>query len=219
MAAKLRSSQRRSARFNSGFAYGQRGFSMVQLIFVVAIVLVMSAIALPNFLNSSRPFRMRNDANAIADLVTMARMRAATQFAQVQLMCDLTSSPGTCRLRSLQYPPSSNTWVDEPQKIYLSQGVRFGIPSTITTYLPNQTTAAYQGDSAQYTPLNVTDTTTPVIIFNSRGLPIDINGKLNPDYALYLVDQTGHYLAVSVNLTGRPAIYQFSNGVFSVLPE
>lgn len=192
----------------------------MQLIFVVAIVMILTVIAVPSFLNSSRPMRIRNDANALANLVVMARMRAATEFSRVQVYCTLapTSGPGFCRLRSTAFPNTAN-WVTEPQVVYLSPGVSFGIPSSITTALPNQSsTGAYQGDQAQNTP---SATNTPVIIFNSRGLPVDaLNGTaLTADYALYLHDQTGTYYAVAVNMTGRPDLYSFASGAFSLLRE
>ena len=216
----LRSSAQRSQNVRCESVRTQRGFSMIQLVFVLAIVMILSAIALPSFLNITRPLRLRNDANALADLVTMARMRAATQFTQVEIYCTPLASPGTCRLRSLQYGAAPTAWVDEQQNVSLSAGVSFGIPATITTYLPNQSSGTvFQGDSQQYTPLSAANTLNPVVIFNTRGLPIDITGKLNPDYALYLKDQTGRYIAVSINLTGRPSIYTFDNGAFTLMPE
>jgi len=196
-----------------------RGFSLMQLVVVVAIFIVVAGIAAPHFLSSAQPVRIRNDANALANLVMMARMRASTEFAHVEVVCTTNTTPATCVLESSQFPNyTSYTAGSEPQKIYLSSGVSFGIPSTITGYLPNQSTAAYQGDQTENTP---TVTTTPSIPFNSRGLPVDpTNGTaLQPDYALYLTDVTGHYYALSVNMAGRPDIYQFANGAFILLQE
>lgn len=201
-------------------ARNERGFTFVQLLFVVAIVLILSALALPSFLNSSRPMRMRNDANALADLIVMARMRAATEFSRTQVYCTPSpaSGPAFCQLKSLAYP-GTGSYTAETQTVYLSPGVSFGIPSTITTSVPNQTSGAYQGDAQQYTPIAASNTAHPVIVFNSRGLPIDPNGGtiVTGDYALYLKDTAGSYYAVSVNLTGRPALYSFANGAFSCL--
>jgi Tfp pilus assembly protein FimT len=187
--------------------------------------MILAIMAVPSFLNSSRPMRIRNDANALANLIVMTRMRAATEFARTQVYCtpSPTSGPALCQMRSMQFTttPATGTWVYEPQKVYLSPGVSFGYPSTITTYLPNQTSGAFQGDAAQYTPIAATNTTNPVINFNSRGLPIDPNGgsTLTADYALYLKDPAGNYYAVGVNLTGRPDVYSFAGSAFSVLRE
>jgi prepilin-type N-terminal cleavage/methylation domain-containing protein len=198
----------------------QRGFSLLQLLFVVAIVGIISAIALPSFVNTSRPYRLRNDAHALASLITMARMRASVEFAHVEVSCTTNTTPATCILESSQFPNATSFVVgSEPQKIYLSSGVSFGIPTTITTPVRNQG-VAYQGDLPQNTP---TTTNTPVIVFNSRGLPVDALTGLIPtsDYVLYLKDTTGNYYAVSVNQTGHPSLYQWNsaNLAFIPLPE
>lgn len=223
-AIRTRTKAKPTPSFAGERARNARGFTMIQLLIVVAVVVVLAAMAIPSFLNSSRPMRIRNDANALANLIVMARMRAATEFSRTEIYCTPTptSGPALCQMKSLQFTttPSTGTWNSEPQTVYLSPGVSFGAPSSITTYLPNQGTA-YQGDAAQYTPLAAANTSNPVIIFNSRGLPIDPNGgsTLTADYALYLKDQTGSYYAISVNLTGRPDLYSFANGVFTLLQE
>lgn len=198
-------------------ARNARGFSLIQLLVVVAIFILVAAIALPSFLSSSRPMRLRNDAHALANLITMARMRASTEFAHVEVSCTTNVTPAYCVLESSQFPnPTSFVAGSEPQQIYLSTGVSFGIPPTINTNVTNQS-VAYQGDAAENTP---TVTTNPVIPFNSRGLPVDAatGGTPTGDYALYLVDQTGNYYAVSVNQTGHPSLYRWNSGGLAFTP-
>ena len=183
---------------------GRAGFSLLELLTVIAVISVTAAIAVPSFLSSSRPMRLRNDAHALANLITMARMRASTEFAHVEVACTTNVTPAYCILESSQFPnPTSFIVGSEQQKIYLSTGVSFAIPPAINTNVSNQT-VAYQGDAAQNTP---TVTTNPVIPFNSRGLPVDAatGGISTADYALYLTDTAGNYYAVTVNQTGHPA--------------
>jgi len=197
-------------RFNCGSLRRQCGFSLVELMVVVAIVILVAGIAVPALLNSSRPMRLRNDAQALASLITMARMRASTEFAHVEVACTTNVTPAYCILESSPFPnPSSFTVGSELQKVYLSTGVSFGIPPVINTTVTNQS-VAYQGDAAQNTP---TVTTNPVIPFNSRGLPVDALTGSTPtwDYAFYLKDTTGNYYAVSVNQTGHPSLYQWNS--------
>jgi type II secretory pathway pseudopilin PulG len=196
------------------------------MLVVVSVVCVVAGIAVPSFLNSTRPMRLRNDAHALANMITMARMRAATEFAHVEVYCTPSpaSGPGYCQLKSLAFGVTNApaNWVNEPQTIYLSQGVSFGIPPSISTPVMNQPTgscplgsaSAYQGDAQQYTPCATTSTNNPVIVFNSRGIPVDPTGTTGTngsvatsDYALYLKDASNNYYAVSVNQTGHPTLY------------
>ncbi len=198
---------------------------MIQLLVVVAIVIVVAGIAVPSFLNSARPMRLRNDAHALANLITMGRMRASTEFAHVRLYCTPapTSGQGFCQLQSLSFAASNTactgsttpTWTNELQSVYLSQGVSFGIPPTINGAVLNQTSGAYQGDVQQYTAGGASsNTTNPVIVFNSRGLPVDPTNVactggtvITPDYVLYLKDPSNNYYALSVNQTGHSTLY------------
>lgn len=208
MKARLRSSTRRPARFDRDSIRRQGGFTLIQMLVVVAIFVIVAGMAVPSFMHSAQPMRLRNDAHALANLISMARMRATTEFAHVEVLCTTNVTPAYCVLESSQYP-NPNTFVvnSELQKIYLSQGVTFGIPSTINTNVLNQS-AAYQGDSAEGV------TTTPSIPFNSRGLPVDYATGTTAgqgDYAFYLKDPTNNYYAVSVNATGHPTLYQWNS--------
>jgi type II secretory pathway pseudopilin PulG len=205
-------------------ARNMRGFSLLQMVFVAAISVILAAIAVPSFLNNTRPYQIINDANSLASLVTTARMRATTEFAHTQLYCTLspTSGPPSCQLKSMVF--GTATFLPDPAvsptTVYLSPGVAFGIPTSITKPVQNQTSGAYQGDQAENTP---STTANPVIVFNSRGLPVDAATGMNPtaDYALYLTDAVGKYYAVTVNQTGHPAIYQWdpAQKAFILSPE
>jgi len=240
MRARLRTSTRRPAGFDCNSVRSQRGFSLIQMLVVISIMIVVAGIAVPSFLNASRPNRLRNDAHSLANLITMARMRASTEFAHVRVYCTPSpaSGPAYCQLQSMAfnppsgctttYPAANSCWTPDPappavpQMVYLSQGVSFGIPTTITTAVLNQPTgscplgssSAYQGDAQQYIPCASASTNNPLIVFSSRGLPVDPTGSSGtngtvptPDYALYLKDVSGNYYAVSVNQTGHPSLY------------
>src|ERR1017187_4031917 len=104
-------------------AHDERGFSLMQLMVVAAIFIVVAGIAAPHFLSSSQPIRIRNDANALANLVMMARMRASTEFSHVEVLCTTNTTPATCVLESSQFPNyTSFTANSELQKISLSSG-------------------------------------------------------------------------------------------------
>lgn len=54
----------------------QRGFSLVELVVVLAILLVVSAVAIPNIVSAMRGVRLRGTASDYSGLLQQARMRA-----------------------------------------------------------------------------------------------------------------------------------------------
>ncbi|HET9408347.1 MAG TPA: GspH/FimT family pseudopilin [Candidatus Sulfotelmatobacter sp.] len=52
------------------------GFSLIELVIVVAIVLIVTAIAVPNFTTAYNNIRLRSAANDLAGLIQQARMRS-----------------------------------------------------------------------------------------------------------------------------------------------
>jgi Tfp pilus assembly protein FimT len=182
----------------------------------VVVLLVLMAMAVPSLMNATHPMRLRNDASSIANLLSLARMRASAEFSRIKVVCNTapTSGPASCQMQSLPYPGTGSYTVDSQKlQVTLSAGVSFGIPPSITT-LPLTQTVAVQGDAVQGV------TTNPLVLYNSRGIPLD-PVALQPagDFAFYLRDTTGKYMAIAVDLTGRPTIYTFTNGVFTPLPN
>jgi prepilin-type N-terminal cleavage/methylation domain-containing protein len=57
-------------------AAGERGFSLVELLVVLAIILVVSAVAVPNIVTAMRGVRLRGTASDYSGVLQQARMRA-----------------------------------------------------------------------------------------------------------------------------------------------
>ena len=55
---------------------GVRGFSLIELMIVVAITLIVAAVAVPNVLNGMRMLRLRSSATSIAGLIQQTRQRS-----------------------------------------------------------------------------------------------------------------------------------------------
>jgi prepilin-type N-terminal cleavage/methylation domain-containing protein len=180
-----------------------RGFTLIELLVVIGIIMVMIAIALPGYNTIVHSYRIRNDANNVMGILTVARMRAAADFARAKVSCDTTSNACTLTTRTSTagaWPTTPN----EPQKVYLSSAVAFSIPAGAPG-AGNQS-AASQGRSGQANPY--------FIEFNSRGLPIeDTLGSSVSDYAFYLTDpQYKLSMAVSVDIGGTVTVYSLQNG-------
>ncbi|MCI0747882.1 MAG: GspH/FimT family pseudopilin [Verrucomicrobia subdivision 3 bacterium] len=79
---------------------GQCGFSLIELMVVVIVVLVITAIALPNFMRGLREYRLNNAGTEVANLIQQ------TRYTAVRLNRDITvraTCPGVVPVRA---------WVD-----------------------------------------------------------------------------------------------------------
>ena len=107
----------------------EHGFSVVELVISVLILLILSAIALPSLAETLRSYRLAGDARALASQLSLAKMRAAAEFSQSQLSFNFAN--GTYQLQV--FDKGANAFVTEGGAVqYLSSGVTFGF-GAITT--------------------------------------------------------------------------------------
>jgi Tfp pilus assembly protein FimT len=172
------------------------GFSLIEVTMACICVLVLAAIAIPSVNSIVKNYRTSGDARIIATALGVARLRGANDFTQARLNFDLTN--GTFKREV--YNKTSSSWVAEGGTQYLAGGNAFGYGS-ISTAAGSQTTIAQ--------PPAVSSQN--VIIFNSRGVPVDSSGNATGSYAVYLNDGAGRYYAVSVYSTGKMSRWRWDS--------
>ena len=112
-----------------------KGFSLIELLIVVAIILIIAAIAIPSFLHS----RMAaNESVAAASIRTLntAQLSYNSAFPTVGFAALLSNLAGSCTGATL--PTSTNACLIDSQ---LASGIRSGYSFTLTnvTGSPNST--------------------------------------------------------------------------------
>ena len=177
-------------------ASGSRGFSLVEILFVVALIGIVSAIAVPMMGNSLKYFRLSGDARSVSNGIALAKMRAASIYSRTRVYFDLSSKSYRLDI----FDTTTSTWTTESGATYLSQGVNFGY-GAVGTAPPNTQGTIGQSPKCK-TNAGVDIANTACIMFNSRGLPIDSTGSLPAEvYGMYVTDSTAVF-GVTVSSTG-----------------
>ncbi len=195
------------------------GFSLIELIVVIAIIMVVSAMAVPQVLTQINIYGLRSAASAVVGVMQNARMQAVkdNRFYTVRGI----SAPAT-----LSQANTPGVYVDSiggggfgsGDGVYEDGETATALPNNITFDLagahPAFNNAAVGGNFA---PLPVT----AIPSFNSRGLPCvslgaacqGVAGGGTAQFA-YFLRQTGasgvHWAAITVNGAGRMRVWTWT---------
>jgi len=187
------SARRRSLRASNGV-------TLLELLFVCAVLAIVMAIAVPMSGNALGFFRLSGDARSTSNSISLAKMRAASVFSRVRLFVDLSSN--SYHLET--WNKATSTWDAEGGTNRLSSRVSFGYGS-VSAAPPN--TQATIGQAPFCKDKDGNDIGgTACVIFNTRGVPIDATGAPTMD-AVYLTDGTAVY-GVTVSATGMVRMWR-----------
>jgi len=178
----------------------RRGFTLVELLVVVALAGVLAALAAPAMSSATRGYRLAGDARTLAHTVSLAKMRAAAAFTRVRLRADTGA-----RTFSVE-EWNGSAWVVHGGSQGLSQGIAFGFGGLVSAPPNTQTTIALSSacldDAVPPAPI----AGTACIVYNSRGVPINSSGAPAGGNGLYLTDGVAVY-ATMVAATGLSTLW------------
>jgi Tfp pilus assembly protein FimT len=169
---------------------------------VMATVSAMAAVSVPLLQRTLRTYRLAGDARGISQTLTLAKMRAASNFTLEAI--DWDSSTRSFSVKSFhkdltlggyngQFAADSTI-----PNVNLSSGISLGTPP--------------EGDS----PTTVGAANTSRVVFNSRGLPVDTT-SFNPVTAgqAFYFNNGMDYYAVSIAVSGRIQIWKYNDSAWA----
>jgi Tfp pilus assembly protein FimT len=172
------------------------GFSALELLIVVAIVIIVAGIGIPKLMSMVQNLRTAGDARDLNGTILMAKMRAASNYAQARVHVDLNTQTFWVEVE----PSGATSWTTEGGTQLLSTGVTFGFGSLSTPPSNTQTTLAQA-------PACPGISNTACIVFNSRGIPVDSTNTPTANDALYVTDGRS-VTGVTVLATGLTQIWR-----------
>jgi type II secretory pathway pseudopilin PulG len=180
-------------------ASDSRGFSLVDLLAVVALIATISAVAIPMTGTALSGQRFKGDAQALNTLVGLAKMRASGGFTRARVRANLEAQSVVLE----RWDKSANAWMAEGGTERFFRGVQFGF-GTLGTPPPNTQAAIELSPACRVgvAPGSATIGNTACIVFNSRGMPVDGDGHAYGGHAIYITDRVGVY-ATTVTATPR----------------
>jgi prepilin-type N-terminal cleavage/methylation domain-containing protein len=171
----------------------QRGFTMVEMVIVLSVVLILSTLGTFVLTVFLRSYRASADARQLQSLVSLARMRACSAFTRTRLNVNQTA-----RSYGIQvFNKTTGNYDDEGGTYFLSPGVSLGYGSIGTP----------AGEQSA-----IGEPPTTGIQFNSRGIPVqDTTWSPTGDYAVYVTNSANDlFYAVTVSRTGLPTLWQYN---------
>jgi prepilin-type N-terminal cleavage/methylation domain-containing protein len=172
------------------------GFTAIELLVVLTILVTMSAIAVPISSQTLAYFRVSGDARGVSNATAVAKMRAAADFTKARVYIDLAAKSHHIETWQKTGAPG---WVAEGGSKVISSSVSFGF-SGVPAAPPNtQAVIAQPGPCLNNAGAAIANTA--CIIFNSRGVPVDTTGAPTNAYGAYITDGSAVY-GVTISATG-----------------
>ncbi|MCE0496490.1 MAG: prepilin-type N-terminal cleavage/methylation domain-containing protein [Methylacidiphilales bacterium] len=165
-----------------------RGFTLIEMLIVIAIIAVLMSLGLPALLNSSRSSGLTDAGNELDNIAMLARQNAVSNNVQTALVLvtnDPYNSAMSGRAVSVWQMGSNQTWTQTSRWMFL--------PNTTTAY--DDPTASNKGFS---TP------TTFSVTLDGNTLPAS-------DFSAFIFDPEGNMEGPSATTRDVPIVYSSPN--------
>jgi prepilin-type N-terminal cleavage/methylation domain-containing protein len=188
----------------------RRGFSLLELIIVVAIAIILTAIAVPVFTRTAAVYQLNSSGTAVASMLEMARLRAVKSNQPYYAIYNNGGCQNNvvCAVPATEYSPTGSTNTSADPTVMISGSVVFqDITQVANAPHHHQLDNYLGGNSVVIEPPGT-------IGFNARGLPcvanatspficqLDPNGV--PAFEWFMQSTTTQdWVAITVSPAGR----------------
>jgi Tfp pilus assembly protein FimT len=188
-----------------------RGFTLVELMVVVMLVIAIAAISVPKLIQFWQDWQLRSAAAEVADLTQQARMNAARTNATDPIRFQMSGG-----LQQVYIDLNNNSaldanepYIDLPQSVTGASGAPTGGGGQPSAY-------TLVGDSSSGTPFDNSN----VIAYSPRGLPCNYSSSVCATpaasyFVFYFKDsRTNDWAAVLVTKSGRSKVLIWNGGAW-----
>jgi prepilin-type N-terminal cleavage/methylation domain-containing protein len=167
------------------------GFALIELVAAVSIVVVLSAAAIPQLLNTIYLWRVRGAADGLSGLIQQARFTAEKENATIPVYAGTVETNATGAFIGI----NGSTWqAGDPDVPYPS-----GVTNAAASSAPSALNPGFTPEAAG-----------TIFYFNPRGLPVVSSGVtyvLASGFVFYIADAHNDWVAVSVSAAGRSRVW------------
>jgi Tfp pilus assembly protein FimT len=170
-------------------ASDSKGFSLVELSIMVAMIAVLAAFSIPMLNSSLRDMKVISDTQSIATTLTYAKLQAMAQMTSWRLSFDVANNQWQLE----RFDREDGVFVMEQSVNTLSDGVSNSGIAFVS-----------ESDAA---PTGFPTASSDAITFSSRGIPIQAEGP-----GIVYISSNSEDFAVSVSISGKVDIWRSQNG-------
>jgi prepilin-type N-terminal cleavage/methylation domain-containing protein len=152
----------------------QRGYSLAELLTVMAIVGVLSLVTVPAFMNYAKTARLKNSLRQVSTDIRAARQRAVTRTTFVRLNVT-TASPAPGKYQLEESTDRGTTYVAVPNTEKELQQFNYFAAAGAVTFRPNGTLVLAPGDTETTLVVKSNDTT----VKNNYTITVNLSGKVS----------------------------------------
>jgi Tfp pilus assembly protein FimT len=183
----------------SRFAGPASGFSTTEMAVVLAVLLTLSALAVPQLMSTVYMSRVRGAASDLSGLIQQARIMAERQNTTLPVYAGTVETNATGAFIGVK----GSTWQSGDPDVPYANGVMNAASSSAPSTL---------------NPGFTTEASGTVLYFSPRGLPAKSSGATyvaSNGVVFYITDSHGNWAAVSVSGAGRSKVWVWNGSTWN----